>query len=993
MTPLRQRIDLDISQAKRKWREVKGEAAGYSQTSERAITGSNRKITQSTQRMSGMMKVAFASVVTFISTQLIGAMSRVVGKLFEMGTAAEETASKFRAVFRGASGEVDRFLNKFIQKTNLTITQARDFAAAFGGLFSGLGADVRKAGELSNRLVELAGDLASFNNTDIQQALNALRSGLVGEQEPLKRFNIVLREADVVTKALAMTGKQAAGDLTELERAIARLEIITERADVQVGDLDRTIDSTINRTRRLQGAMSRFVENLSTDALPVFAEWVEVLEGANEQQGGLLDGLRIGINLHVLRPLREAATLLKIMPNLMRAAFSTGGGRAAAIGRIGSQLGAFRDRSPDSRDTLGMGVFDSPDTLGMSVFDSPEGGPSDPAAFAKAQRTLQAIFEAQQIAAAGSDRERAALAEIFSIQEQIAQLKEAEKQLGSEAVREQLEFAEKRLEIARRELSRAEELRKKMKEAAEAFEGLVGRQGEGPLERAGFVPGGTRETSVEDLITDDGFISDKALRNAGMTAKEAKRIAEEMKKAQEAGDGLSEMFDGLAASIRSVTRLVDTFGDLSDEARRVADGVADVFDNMGRLRELRASGASFGAMLPGIVGAAAGVASTIAGIIGALKSDSEERRKQARRQVEEMKRLRDALEANRRAFERSTRALFEAPIVGAGFSASDIARARSIERSLQGSINTDSRGQVTGTQFNETRVRAMLQELEDMGFADGLIDMLEGFLAKDMNLGAALQAVLFETGLFGHINDLSENFGEFSNTVDGARAKLEFLQRFMGADLPTAFNAFIEHLLESVEGLDEDLVALLQEARGLDLSTDEGRARLKEIVAIIAANMPEFSGDLSLEELEAILEEMMEAAGGVDDGEFTRSQQFATAITEIQANEVIAILDEQLRMLRRILEAIRAESITLPAGGFPTGNVPLTRELDAAVSAVTLRAAPSVTTQSVGAPINNFGDFNFGGTLSESDIRSVLSAIEKELRRRNPRGRHGRLSL
>ena len=47
----------------------------------------------------------------------------------------------------------------------------------------------------------LAADLASFNNIDPTEALDKLRSGLVGEAEPLRSVGVLLNEAAVQAKA------------------------------------------------------------------------------------------------------------------------------------------------------------------------------------------------------------------------------------------------------------------------------------------------------------------------------------------------------------------------------------------------------------------------------------------------------------------------------------------------------------------------------------------------------------------------------------------------------------------------------------------------------------------------------------------------------------------------------------------------------------------------------------------------------------------------
>jgi hypothetical protein len=63
---------------------------------------------------------------------------------------------------------------------------------------------------MSTKFVGLASDLASFNNTDPAQALDALRSGLTGETEPLKQYGINLNDAALKQEALRL-GLDASG--------------------------------------------------------------------------------------------------------------------------------------------------------------------------------------------------------------------------------------------------------------------------------------------------------------------------------------------------------------------------------------------------------------------------------------------------------------------------------------------------------------------------------------------------------------------------------------------------------------------------------------------------------------------------------------------------------------------------------------------------------------------------------------------------------------
>jgi hypothetical protein len=83
---------------------------------------------------------------------------------------------------------------------------------------------------MSTKFVGLASDLASFNNTDPAQALDALRSGLTGETEPLKQYGINLNDAALKQEALRL-GLDASGPtLSASAKAQAAYSLIMQQS-------------------------------------------------------------------------------------------------------------------------------------------------------------------------------------------------------------------------------------------------------------------------------------------------------------------------------------------------------------------------------------------------------------------------------------------------------------------------------------------------------------------------------------------------------------------------------------------------------------------------------------------------------------------------------------------------------------------------------------------------------------------------------------------
>ena len=104
---------------------------------------------------------------------------------------------------------------------------------------------------MSTGLVQLAADLASFNNLNPEEVFLKLQSGIVGEVEPMRALGVNLSAAAVNAKALQMGLVNANGELTEQAKIMARYALIMEQTGNAQGDFARTSDGLANSTRIL----------------------------------------------------------------------------------------------------------------------------------------------------------------------------------------------------------------------------------------------------------------------------------------------------------------------------------------------------------------------------------------------------------------------------------------------------------------------------------------------------------------------------------------------------------------------------------------------------------------------------------------------------------------------------------------------------------------------------------------------------------------------
>lgn len=134
-----------------------------------------------------------------------GAFSIKVG-IDSVGLASDlaESENKVEQIFGKSADRIFQFSDKAAEKLGQTNQQARDAAATFGTFAGAAELSDKKSAQFSIRMTKLASDLASFNNTTPDQAIDALGAALRGESEPLRSYGVLLDDATLKAEAMAI---------------------------------------------------------------------------------------------------------------------------------------------------------------------------------------------------------------------------------------------------------------------------------------------------------------------------------------------------------------------------------------------------------------------------------------------------------------------------------------------------------------------------------------------------------------------------------------------------------------------------------------------------------------------------------------------------------------------------------------------------------------------------------------------------------------------
>jgi hypothetical protein len=228
---------------------------------QRGIDGAVRRI----QSLAGTLKhigTLGAGIGTAMSVPFIAAIKHA--------SDAQESLNKFRSVFGEQSKAAEEFASTLAKSVGRSEIDIKNALSSFQGFFVGLGFSGEKARELSQQLESLAIDFASFHNLSDTEAMERFISALSGSSEVLDKFGINTKAAALEQELLAMGVKKAWTEVSEQEKAMARLNVIAKSMGSQgaVGDAVKTAGSFTNQLKALQARAKDTAIEIGSALLP-----------------------------------------------------------------------------------------------------------------------------------------------------------------------------------------------------------------------------------------------------------------------------------------------------------------------------------------------------------------------------------------------------------------------------------------------------------------------------------------------------------------------------------------------------------------------------------------------------------------------------------------------------------------------------------------------------------------------------------------------------
>jgi hypothetical protein len=174
---------------------------------------------------------SFGRSIAFASASFLGGVGfiAVVRQSISRASDLHEELNKVDVVFKDSARSVRSWSKDSAFGFGLARAEALKFAGTFGNLLTPMGIAPDLAATMSKRLVQLAGDMASFNNASPEEVLLALNSGLTGMVRPLRRYGVFLDQDRIAAEALRLGVVKANVDMGKTTDAATKVEIATAK--------------------------------------------------------------------------------------------------------------------------------------------------------------------------------------------------------------------------------------------------------------------------------------------------------------------------------------------------------------------------------------------------------------------------------------------------------------------------------------------------------------------------------------------------------------------------------------------------------------------------------------------------------------------------------------------------------------------------------------------------------------------------------------------
>lgn len=248
--------------------------AGDAKDAQKAL----RAVGSEAENMSGKVS-GFGSTWQDVRGKIVGASAVIVGgmglvgkELIGLAADAEQSLGAVDTVFKGSADQIKQWANSAANDLGLSAHQYREMSTIIGSQLKSLGVPMDQLAGQTNDLITLGADLAATFGGTTAEAVEALSAMFRGEFDPIERYGVSIKQADVNARLAAKGLDHLTGSARKNAEQQAILELLTEQTADAQGQSAREANTAAAQQQRLAAQVENLKTALGEHLLPIFTK-------------------------------------------------------------------------------------------------------------------------------------------------------------------------------------------------------------------------------------------------------------------------------------------------------------------------------------------------------------------------------------------------------------------------------------------------------------------------------------------------------------------------------------------------------------------------------------------------------------------------------------------------------------------------------------------------------------------------------------------------
>lgn len=228
--------------------------------------------------------IAWAGVIKNVTNQMITLTKAQVNY--------NKNMQKLQVAYGQVNSSGEKLVKTMADISGLDEAELTKSLGTFRQYASTLGIVSDKANMLSENLLKVSNDLASFYGEDTEDMARRLISAMTGETEALKVLGADVSDNAIKQKALSLGVQENTSNMSAASKAILRYLLVVDQLKNAQGNFAKTINDVSNQTKIWNAQINTLKRQLGAFLLPILQTILPVLNGiimvVNELLGMLL---------------------------------------------------------------------------------------------------------------------------------------------------------------------------------------------------------------------------------------------------------------------------------------------------------------------------------------------------------------------------------------------------------------------------------------------------------------------------------------------------------------------------------------------------------------------------------------------------------------------------------------------------------------------------------------------------------------------------------